>query len=166
MAGRKITQLDEDTNPSSDDFIITVNNPDSDPINAKVRLSNLFKVFRSANRPSDVVISSSGDIEDYVSRSEGVRVNTLNSAVTLSVGNYVAEVGDCFSVVDVAGNASENNITIDFTNFFFSREGSVMGEPSNEIVIASDYSYVTFLLMKDHEDKWLWTIAESTTTVN
>lgn len=41
MADQKITQLTEDTSPSSDDLIVTVNDPGGTPTNKKVQLVNL-----------------------------------------------------------------------------------------------------------------------------
>jgi hypothetical protein len=39
---KKITQFDEDTTPSSDDLLLTVNDPGGTPINKKVTIGNLF----------------------------------------------------------------------------------------------------------------------------
>ena len=41
MADAKITELTEDTSPTTDDLIVTVNSPASSPANRKVALSNL-----------------------------------------------------------------------------------------------------------------------------
>jgi len=41
MADTKISELIEDTQPTSDDLIVTVNNPGGTPVNRKVTISNL-----------------------------------------------------------------------------------------------------------------------------
>src|SRR3989344_7178392 len=53
MADQKITQLTEDTAPSSDDLVVTVNDPAGTPANRKLTIGNFnnYKIVTSGTRP-------------------------------------------------------------------------------------------------------------------
>lgn len=55
MADQKITQLTPDTAPTTDDVIVTVNDPGGTPANKKVTLGNLLPFYAASG---DVVITS------------------------------------------------------------------------------------------------------------
>jgi hypothetical protein len=55
MADQKITQLTEDTGPSTDDLIVTVDSPEGSPANKKVTLANLIALIY-ANAPAGYIL--------------------------------------------------------------------------------------------------------------
>jgi len=82
MANQKFTQLPEDTAPTSDDIVVTANDPGGTPVNKKVTLANLFGV-------EDVIFKASFGNQDWGDISVSGNVVSLNADV---VG--VAEMAD------------------------------------------------------------------------
>ena len=109
----KITQLTEDTAPSSDDLILTVNSPGGTPSNRKVTIANLFANAPLITTPNIritdlangyVPYKVSGGLANSPVYTDGIRVGigTTSLSQTLNVaGNVQVSGGNLFSTTGV-----------------------------------------------------------------
>lgn len=162
MADKKISELIEDTSPSTDDLIVTVNDPGGTSTNRKVTIGNLYKAYR--RKYSTFVANSNTNITSLVN--EVVRVDTTSGPVTLTVSDYSTKaMGDKISVVDVGGNSLANNITINWDSFVSSNPNtSIAGELDNTAIIAANYAFASFSLLEKANGDYVWILDTAVTT--
>lgn len=90
MADKKITQLTEDTAPTSDDLVVTVNDPAGTPVSRKVTLNNLGKGVRATTQSVVTGSRALGSIYQ----------NTTGKVLYVAVSVNMTGIGSLFAFAD------------------------------------------------------------------
>lgn len=85
MTDQKVTQLSADTTPSTDDLVMTVNDPGGTPASKKVTLSNLFSVIWAAVTNA-ATAKTTPIAADKLSIVDTEAVNVIKS---LTIGDFI-----------------------------------------------------------------------------
>ena len=96
MADQKITQLSPDTTPSTDDLIVTVNDPSGTPANKKVTLADLATLIATTVAPAWSAFTPS---------STGFSSTTLDTGAFVQIGKLV------FIRYNVSGTSNATTLT-------------------------------------------------------
>ena len=97
MSDQKITQLTEDTAPTADDLIVTVNNPGGSAANRKVTIGNLIKI-----------ISPTSDSTTAIRFMNAGRTQTILNIDTTNNNVCIGKAGPADTKFEVAGSTLVN----------------------------------------------------------
>lgn len=119
MADTKISDLTEDTSPTTDDLVVTVNAPGSSPANRKVTIGNLLKVQEYEFLPIVWAINGAAPPEG---------LTTLTSTYSVDIRNFDdASDEDVYIPWEVPSDISGSTISYRVICFVTNATG-----PSNE----------------------------------
>ena len=94
MADTKISALTEDTTPSTDDLVATVNDPGGTPANRKVTLANLIALFRKFSNGATLTDANDNELLILNTIASAVNEISLQNAATGNAPRLSATGGD------------------------------------------------------------------------
>lgn len=108
MADTKISALTADTSPTTDDLVVTVNDPGGTPANRKVTLANLITLFRKFADGASINDANANELFIFNTIASAVNEISVQNAATGNAPRLSATGGDTNIDLNLRGKGTGN----------------------------------------------------------